>query len=173
MKPIALFFLKTFLFMGIGFALVSGLLDLVFDGHVDLWKSLYRLVFFGTVMTLVMGLSQIYGLNKLGVKAFTAENLAVKQKRIVLSSLSLQDILTKLKTDPHLKKMEATEDGNRILLNSDISWIGWGEKISIQALHASDTGTEYEIMSEPKLGTTLMDSGKNLQNVMWVEKMLG
>ncbi len=173
MKPITLLFLKTFLFMGLGFTLTMGLIDLIFDGSVSLWESVYRLVFFGTIMTLVFGLSHIYSLKRLGVKTFTAENLSVRQKRVVVSTLSLQDILSRLKTDPGLKKMEVMEDRNRILLSSKISWMGWGEKITIQPLHTSGAETDYEITSKPKLGTTLFDSGKNLQNVMQVEKMLG
>ena len=173
MKPLTLFFLKTFLFLGLGFALVMGLIDLIFDGSVSLWESVYRLVFFGTLMTLLLGLSHIYGLKKLGVETFTTENLAVKQRRVVLSTLGLHDILSRLKTNPDFNKMEVIEAGNRILLSSNISWMGWGEKISIQPIHTSGTETEYEITSQPKLGTTLFDSGKNLQNVMKVEKLMG
>ena len=68
--------------------------------------------------------------------------------------------------------MKVIEEGNRLLLSSKISWMGWGEKISIQPLQVLGSGTEYEITSQPKLGTTLVDSGKNMQNVMEVEKLL-
>lgn len=173
MKPITIFLLKSFLILGLGFALVMGLIDLIFEGKVNLWESVYRLFFFGTIMTFAFGLSQINGLKRLGVKTFTAENLSVKQKKIVISNLNMQDILSRLKTNPGFKKMKVIEQGNRLLLSSNISWKGWGEKITIQPLHASGTETEYEIMSQPKLSTTLFDSGKNMQNVMEVEKMMG
>ncbi len=173
MKPITLFFLKTFLLLGLGFTVVMGLIDLIFDGSISLWESVYRLVFFGTIMTLALGLSHIYALKRLGVTSFTAENLAVKQTRVVLSTLGLQDILSRLKTNPDFNKMEVIEEGNRLLLSSKISWMGWGEKISIQPLQVLGSGTEYEITSQPKLGTTLVDSGKNMQNVMEVEKLMG
>jgi hypothetical protein len=172
MKPITLFLLKMFLFMGLGFALFTGLIDLIFDGRVDLGESIYRLFFFGTIMTIVMGLSHIYALKRLGITTFTTENLAVKQRRIVRSNLNIQDILSMLKANPDLKKMKATEDGNRITLDSTMTWMGWGEKITIQPLQASGTETEYEITSRPKLATTIVDSGKNMQNVIWVEKMM-
>ncbi len=172
MKPLVLLLVKTFLLTGLGFTLTMALIDLIFDGKVSLWESVYRLIFFGTIMTLAFGLSHINALKRLGVKTFTAENLSVKQKRVVLSTLSLKDILSRLKTNPDFNKMEVIEEGNRILLSSKISWMGWGEKISIQPLQVLGSGTEYEITSQPKLGTTLVDSGKNLQNVMEVERLM-
>jgi len=173
MKPIALLILKTFLLTGFGFALFMGLIDLIFDGSADPGKFLYRLIAFGGLMSILFVAMQFYGVKLLGLKSFTTENLGVKQKRIVLSNLSMQDILRKIKTDPGLKKMKATEEVNSILLSSNISWMSWGEKISIQPLHSSGTKTEYEIISRPKLSTTIMDGGKNLENVMRVEKLIG
>ena len=46
--------------MGLGFALCMGLFDLIFEGSVNLWKSLFHMIFFGTTMTLVFELGHIY-----------------------------------------------------------------------------------------------------------------
>ena len=172
MKPIALRLLKTFLILGLGFASFMGLIDLIFDGSTDPGKFLFRLIAFGGPMSILYVVSQFYGIKRLGQNSFTKETLGVRQKRTVLSNLTIQDILTRIKTAPGLKEMAIREENNRILLSSPISWMSWGEKITIQPLHSTGTSTEYEIISRPKISTTIMDGGKNLENVLLVEKLL-
>lgn len=172
MKPIVLLFLKMFVFMGIFFGLLTGLIDYIFDGTYDLQKIVFRMVFFGGFMSLGFGLSQIYGLKKIGVKEFTADNLSVRQTRVVLSNLGIQDLFSKLKADPETQKLETAENGNLIIFKTSLSMWSWGEKVTIHARKVSDTTTEYVIESRPKMRTHMVDSGRNLRNVMRIEELM-
>lgn len=172
MKPIFQLFVKLILFMGTGFALLTGLAEFVVDHTFNLPKLLFSFIFFGGLMSLLFGISHVNGLKKLGITDFTAENLSPRQKRIIRSRVGVDELVQKLKADPETKKLETAEHNNLISFKTSFSKWTWGEKVTIHATKVSDTETEYLIESRPQLKTHMVDSGRNLRNVMRVEKLL-
>lgn len=172
MKSIILFYIKVFFMMGILFGLLFIPLDLISGKGFELNRFLFNVIAYGGPMSLFLGTIHILGVRHLGINTFTTSVLNVKQKLNVLSKLSIQDLANILKSDTTFKKVSLSENGETVILKTGMSWKSYGENITIHALTQSNFGTEYEIVSKPIVRTILLDYGKNLQNVMRVEKLL-
>lgn len=171
MKAALLLYLKVFLLLGIPFGMFLSLFDLIIGLGFNLDTFIYRVCFFGTGMALLMVTMQLIGLRRLGIKNFTRENLKVIQTKTVKSSDDRQILISKLKADPTLAKMQLQEKPGEVDLSSDMSLWSWGETISIKS-NPSAGINEYEIESRPKLKITLADFGRNMRNVNHIEKLL-
>ena len=53
-----------------------------------------------------------------------------------------------------------------------MTWRTWGDVISFEVHRANDDGTRIKVSSRPALGSTLVDFGKNLQNVEQIAAFL-
>lgn len=61
---------------------------------------------------------------------------------------------------------------NGVLLTTGVSWKSWGEEIKILLKDYKETVFEYQILSSPKLKITLIDYGKNLENINRIESIM-
>tara|TARA_B110000967_G_scaffold192680_1_gene219530 strand:- start:3469 stop:3978 length:510 start_codon:yes stop_codon:yes gene_type:complete len=113
-----------------------------------------------------------HSLKKNGVQEITDKNLGVNQKRYVKSELNKSELIKKLKTDPIIGKMKMMEIENGILLKTGMTWKSWGEKIKIILQTKQGSNFDYQISSSPKLKTTLVDYGKNLENVNRIKNVI-
>ena len=172
MKAILLFYLKLLVVFGLLFGLLSALIDFPYSSGFEIQRYLFKALFFGGFMAVLLGTFHILGLKHAGVKSFNAGNLAVKQKKNVRSDINFTRLVSKLKSDPTTQKMELAPDGKHLVIQTGMSWKSWGEKIGIRVIRETANETEYEIVSEPKLRTTLLDNGRNLGNVLRIEKLL-
>ncbi len=66
-------------------------------------------------------------------------------------------------------RMEDRPQG-RIEARAGLTWTSWGEVISFDLRRIDEDRTRVEVSSKPVLRTTLVDLGKNLENV---EKIAG
>lgn len=146
--------------------------DLATGSDFGLLKSVYRASLFGVSMSLIFILAQLYSLKKSGVTKFTSDNLKVKQRRILKSKLTKQEIIEKLKNDRRFTISKFSENENRIYLETKMSFKSWGEKITITVRPLENEFNEYTITSRPALITTLADFGKNFQNVNRIEELI-
>ncbi|MEP2057943.1 MAG: hypothetical protein ABJJ05_09065 [Maribacter litoralis] len=172
MKPITKLYLKTFLFTGIPYGLIMLGFDLADGDGFRLWKFLFMTVFFGATMSLILVSFHKYRLKKNGVQEITNNNVGVNQTRNLKSKLNKKDLIKKLKTDPIIGKMKMTETENGITLKTGMTLQSWGEEIKIILKSNQENNFEYLISSRPKLKTTLVDYGKNLENINRIENVI-
>lgn len=172
MKPITKLYLKTFLLTGIPYGLIMLGFDLADGTGFRLWKYLFLTFFFGITMSLILVFFHKYRLKKNGIQEITDQNLGVSQKRNLKSELNKSELIEKLKTDPIIGKMKMTEIENGILLKTGMTWKSWGEEIKIILQGREESNFDYQISSSPKLKTTIVDYGKNLENVTRIENVI-
>ncbi|SIS45386.1 hypothetical protein [Salimicrobium flavidum] len=75
----------------------------------------------------------------------------------------------------HLKKAEVQEVRKRdgiIKVHTGASWKSWGDEIVFQLQEIDPATTRIAVTSRPKLKVTLMDYGKNHENIRSIEKHL-
>ncbi len=172
MKPTTKLYLKIFLYSGVFFGLLTVIMDLIFGDKLSIWEFLAAALFFGVFMSLVLVSINIYNLKKMGLKDFSDEDLAVKQKREIVSTLNIPEIIERLKKDEKTGKMKLKMLENGIQLTSGVSWESWGEVINIIQIPNGENKYKYQIMSKPKLSTSIIDYGKNFENVTRIKKIL-
>jgi len=172
MKPITKLYLKAFLLTGIPYGLIMLGFYLADSEGFRLWKYFFMTFFFGITMSLILVSFHRYRLKKNGIQEITNDNVGVNQSRNLKTGLNKTDLINKLKTDPIIGKMKMTEIENGILLKSGMTWKSWGEEIKIILKSENITDFEYQISSNPKLKTTLVDYGKNLENINRIESAI-
>ncbi len=172
MKPLTKLYLKTFLLTGIPYGLIMIGFDLLDGDGFKLWKFLSLTFFFGITMSLILVFFHKYRLKKNEIQELTDENLGVSQTKEIKTNLGRTELINKLKTDPIIGKMKMTETENEITLKTGITWKSWGEEIKIILKSKTDSDFDYQISSSPKLRTTIVDYGKNLQNLKRLENVI-
>jgi hypothetical protein len=111
-------------------------------------------------------------LKKNGIQELSDENLGVTQTKEIQTKIRKTELISKLKKDPIIGKMKMIETENGIALKSGVSWKSWGEEIKIVLKSETDPDFEYQISSSPRLKTTIIDFGKNLQNLNRIENVI-
>ena len=172
MKPIAKLYLKTFLLTGIPYGLIMLGFDLADGDGFRLWRYIFMTLFFGITMSLILVSFHKYRLKKNGIQEISNDNVGVNQSRNLKARLNKTDLIKKLKSDPIIGKMEMTEIENGVLLKSGVTWKSWGEEIKIIQKTNNETDFEYQISSSPRLKTTFVDYGKNLENINRIENVI-
>jgi hypothetical protein len=172
MIPALRLYIKVFLITGIPFASIMTLFDLIDGIGFRTWPFLYHALFFGGLMSLFLVSIHLLSLRKFGIRNMTSALLGVNHKTSLRTQLSKQAVMEKLRQDPFFRKMNLIESDDKISLSTDMGWKSWGEKIAIHFRPLEDGINELEISSKPKLKTTMIDLGKNLQNVMKMEQLL-
>ena len=174
MKPITKLYLKIFLFAGVSYGFITLALSLIAGDkdEFNLWSLLITSFFFGIAMSLILVSVQKYRLKKNGVQEISDKNFGVSQTAYIKSDLNKSELINKLKTDPVIRKMTMIEIENGILLQTGMTWKSWGEEIKIILKTDQESDFEYEISSSPKLKTTLIDYGKNLENIDQVKRAI-
>lgn len=172
MKPITKLYLKTFLLTGIPYGLLMIGTDILEGEGFSLFKFLFLTFFFGITMSLTLVSFHRYRLKKSGIQEMTDQNLGVSQKKNVKSELNKSELIEKLQSDPKIRKMRMREIENGIILKTGMTWKSWGEEIKIILQSKEEGDFIYQITSSPKIKTTMVDYGKNLENVNRIEKLI-
>lgn len=172
MKPTIKLYLKAFLLTGTLFGLITLVFELVDENRFNLWKFLIMAFIFGITMSLILVSVHIFILKKNGIKEITDENLKVNQTKNLKSKMNNTELIQKLKNDPIIGKMKMTEIENGILIKTKMTWKSFGEVIKIISKSDENSDFEYQVSSCPKLKTTLLDYGKNLENITRIEKVI-
>lgn len=172
MKPLTKLYLKIFFFTSIPYGLIMIGFDLLNGYGFQTWKYLLSASLFGMAMSFILGYFHKSSLKKNGMDEVSDNALGVTQTKVIRTELSKGDLINKLKANPKTGKMKmsATDDG--IILKTSLSWKSWGEEIMIALKSKDDLGYEYQVSSKPKLSTTLVDYGKNLENINQIESVI-
>lgn len=171
MKPLTKLYIKAFLLTGIPYGLLMLAFGLI-GSEGRLWKFLVMTIGFGIIMSLTLVTLHRYRLKKIGVQEITDENIRVGHTKNFKSGLNKNELIEKLKSDPIIGKMKIKEIENGVLVKTGINLMTWGEKIKIILQSDRDPDFEYKVSSHPIVITTLVDYGKNLQNVNRIEKLI-
>jgi len=158
--------------MGVPYALFMTLFDLFEGLDLSVWKFLFLFVFFGGTMSLTLGSMHISRLRKKGMTTIRAKDLNVVQRFNLHTILSINHIHDILLSDAQFGNMKMSILPDELQLRSKTSWFSWGEKIKIELLQNSDNQFEYAIQSRPIIWGTLVDGGKNFENVRRLEELL-
>lgn len=172
MKPTTQLYLKTFAWMGIPFGLMMAGMDMVETHTFPVWKFIAHSLFLGIAMSGTFVTFHIYRVRQQGVKEPTAESLTVRQKRTIISTVAKSEFLQRLKNDPVLKTMKWQESGDGFSLRSGVTWKSWGERVVVAITPIGENQYEYVVSSSPRIPTTIIDYGKNLENVNRIERLL-
>lgn len=165
MMPSTKLFLLSFLLTASAYALILIIYDLISGNESSFWEYLIMPFISGLFMALMIVSFQKSKLKNDG-------DLAITETKIVKSTLTIEALLKRLKTDSKLGKMKVKEIENGVLLVSGITWKSWGENIQITLETDEDFEFVYHLSSSPRLKTTLIDYGKNLENINRIEKVL-
>lgn len=172
MNSLTKLYLKLFLFTGILFGVLITLFEFLAGDGTSWWKIILESVLFGIAMSLFMVNLHKNRLKKLGVQEDSSSGFGVQQKKIIRSSLSKEEVVAKLKSHPVFGNMKMKEDNGTIRMRSPMSIKSWGENILITEQPGEGLAHEYLVQSSPKLITTLVDNGKNMENIHKIEKLL-
>ena len=172
MKPIIKLYLKIFLLTAITYFIFKTLSSLADDSELIKWKNITTSLFFGIFMSIILVSSQWNKLKKAGVKNITDNNIGVNQIRTIESKLNKNELIHKLKLDPTIGKMNIMEIENGFLFKTGMSMKSYGEEIKIILISNKDSNFEYQVSSSPKLKTTIIDYGKNLENINKIQSVI-
>jgi len=172
MNPVAWLYIKMFLVFGPGFGIFMSLTDLLFGVGFQFNQFLFRTLFFGVTMSVLLVSIHVAGLRGKGVKIFSKENLNPIQKRSIDSAVNKNQLIEKISTDPVLRGMDIKETELGLILKSDMSLFSSGNRISIQNDPKVGLVNHYEIVSRPVLKSTLLDYGTSYNQVTRLEKLL-
>lgn len=148
-------YLKLFAATGIPFGIIMGVIHNPFTG---LWAG----GMFGAIMALVLGsLQHMTGGDRGTPKVRQESVLLFDAEKNLLFSRCLDALGS-------LHKCKVTEeDGQafRIMAETGTTWKSFGETITIVVREDGPVKAQAIIKSEPKVKTTLVDYGKNRENV--------
>lgn len=171
MKPIVKLYIKVFLITGIVF---GALISLLFPQYVYINEQLLIMsAGFGLLMSLSLVSIHWFALKQSGANEITKESLKVNQKRIIQSDLTLGQIEEKLRNDKYFSKMKIKSSKDEITIKMRMTWKSMGEIMQISDKNKITQPAEYLVTSKPKIRTTIVDYGKNFQNVCKIEKLIG
>ena len=171
MKAALLLFIKAFALFSIPFGILMFLFGML-EGNPNLMSDVTRAATYGFLMSITLVGTHIFTIHKKKLGPITAETLKVTHKKVVISELPKTELIDRLTEDPEWKKFDIRISDTDIRIKTKPSIWTWGEKIRILAQQAVDGKYQYEITSAPDVGTTLVDYGRNLQNVQRLEKLI-
>jgi hypothetical protein len=148
------------------------LFDLEDNSELIIWENLSMSILIGAFMSLILVSFHWYNIKKIGVENSNDDNLGVNQTRTIVTKLNKSELIHKLKLDPTIGKMKITEMENGILFKTGTTMKSWGEEIKIILISNKENNFEYQVSSSPKLKTTIVDYGKNLENVNKIESAI-
>lgn len=162
--------LKIFFWTGFLFTAVIEGVDIL-RGEIDFTNLLFNFFWFGLLMSLTLVHLQVSSLRDLGVQEFTKENLSPIQRSDLITKMDLDTIKNHIEANDHFLKASTKIFENTLLIDTAVSWLSMGERISITETFSEPGKISYQIESKPKIPFTMVDYGKNLRNVIELENL--
>lgn len=158
-------FFKLFFATSVPFGILMGLYCRSFI------VALFSGTFFGFFMTIAFRKIEDLSLKKIGKDS---SDVGVQKEKSFSVSLSKAEANKKIKivlNEMHAEIINEDSGSGIIKAKTKISWKSFGEIITIRF---SENGKQVTVFveSRPLLGTTLVDYGKNLQNVEKFAKLM-
>lgn len=164
MKDIYRLYLKHFILSFIGFGIIYWAFEL-FEMSKPL--TIHLLIKSAIVASVFSGLTVFNYAKKLRKNGLSTDddNLKVRHNNVIMSQKSSEEILMKITQNADFKNMKIHKTKNGYKINTNYSWSSWGEVIDINIENRNSENQRIEISSQPKFPLTLIDYGKNKENV--------
>jgi hypothetical protein len=161
--------LKIFLLSGIPFGFLLGMWYSHLYGYQAGFKGgILSGVFFGFLTFLILGLLHNQAIKKITDEK-SRETLGVSHIREIALQLSYDksfDLCMKsLQLMKRYKIIEENRAQGRIIVITGINWKTWGDRILFEITKINNGHSQIKVSSRPNARTTLVDYGKNLENV--------
>ena len=172
MKPLTNLFLKVTLQAALLYGLAMIVLALIGGDTLEPANILISALIFGAVLAAILVFWQQDRLKKMGIEEIREEHLRARQQRTITSRISTEELVARLKKDGELGLSGLEEDENGLRFNTRMTQTSWGEKIAIEFGPAEKGEREITVTSRPRFALTLLDYGKNYENLERIEKMI-
>lgn len=172
MKPLTKLFIKIFLVQSISFGIISIILNYLILGPTSVLNTI--------ITSFIMGFFIAYyqikvfknSLKKNGITNFTDDVFVVKKSKYFEHHITFPELIDKLKNDNYYGKYTMTYSDNSVIIKTGMSWKSWGEIIQIIINARANGLNSIQISSKPKLSTTIFDNGKNLENILKIQRLI-
>ena len=169
-------YLKLFFGTGILFGLLMGILLSFLHGILGgLVSGLFSGVIFGLFISLSLGTIHKIFFKRIQTKDTNASE-GVHQMRSIKMNLSFDAAFDAcIKSISRIKKCNILKEdriNGEIDAKAGMTWKTFGDKINFTITKMDKDNTKIEISSKPAIFTTLVDYGKNLENVQTIEAFL-
>jgi hypothetical protein len=169
--------LKIFLATGIPFGIFMAILfSLCYGINVGLSGGLISGLIFGFIMFIILGF-----LHSLAVEKIAGDRSEEAMGTCHVRNIELQlpyerafdlcirslDLISRCKVE------EEDRSQGKIMARSSVNWKTWGDTISFDITRTGNESTAVKVSSRPTSWSTLVDYGKNLENVKTIVSFLG
>ncbi len=161
--------IKLFLATGIPFGIFMGIFNSFKYGiFSSLVAGVVGGIFFGGFMSLILGFLHRRSIRRMS-SGKSEEAMGVHHVRNVELRLPYDKAFDLCIESLSLIKKCKIQNENRsqgkIVTKAGMTWKTWGDVISFEICKTGNDGIQVEVSSRPALRTTLVDYGKNLENV--------
>ncbi|MBI5739194.1 MAG: hypothetical protein HZA16_00605 [Nitrospirae bacterium] len=161
--------LKIFLASGVPFGIFAAILFSSFYGtDAGLPGGLISGLVFGFLMFIILGFLHSRAVKRIaGEKSGEAMGTChVRDIKLPLPYDRTFDLcIDSLKLIRRCRVQEEDRSQGRITARSSINWKTWGDTISFDITGINSENTAVKVTSRPTVRTTIVDYGKNLENV--------
>ena len=171
--------MKIFLKYLLIFILAFFLLTLAFDWFtgeiVHFFNIAMYSVVLGVVFSLFTTITQVNTIRKVVTDNINFDRYKIKHSKVINLDVNEQELVHLLKDeldDRNWRLLKESESEDEIVLKfkTPISWKSWGEVVYVRFFPGDTTNIQLEITSIPILTSTIMDYGKNKNNVDMLSK---
>jgi len=171
MKEIHKLYLKHFLLSFTGFGLIYWSFELFELSKPLIIRLLIKSAVVGVVFTILTVYSYVKKLKNKGM-VINSENLKVRHKKVITTQKNSEEILSKIKQHADFKALKITKTNSGFKINKNLSWSSWGEVVEINIKSKDSENKSIEISSKPKYPLTLLDNGRNKENVETITALI-
>jgi len=168
--------LKIFLASGIPFGIFAAVwFSFLYGVDAGLSAGLVSGLFFGFLIFIILGFLHSRAVEKIaGDKSEESmRTCQVRNIELPLPYDSAFDLcIRSLDLISRCKVREEDRSRGRITARSSINWKTWGDTISFEITRRSNETTAVKITSRPTSRSTIVDYGKNLENVKTIVSFL-
>ena len=161
--------LKIFLANGIPFGTFMGiLLSSLYGLNIGLPGGLISGLVFGFLMFIILGFLHSRAVRKISgetsgesMDTFQARNI----KLLVPFERAFDLCIESLGMISKCRVQEQDRSRGKIIARSSVNWKTWGDTISFEIAPSGSEATDVRVSSRPTSWSTIVDYGKNLENV--------
>jgi len=168
-SPIKIYFKHLVVFILIFFLLTLAIEW--FSGQIDhlLNIALYSIVL-SVVISLFFTAMHVNTIRKVVTENINFDRYKIKHSKVINLNVNEQELVQLLKDeldDKNWSLLKESESEDEIVLKfkTPISWNSWGEVVYVRFFPGETTNIQIEITSIPILSSTILDYGKNKNNV--------
>lgn len=168
--------LKIFLTGGIPFGIFTAILfSYLYGIKIGIPGGLISGLIFGFLMFIILGFLHSRAVEKIAGDR-SEESMATCQVRNIELQLPYDktfDLCIKsLNLTSRCRVQEEDRSQGKIIARSSVNWKTWGDTISFEITGTSDKKTAVKVSSRPTARSTIVDYGKNLENVKIIVSFL-